>query len=122
MLVSYKRDYQKIAMGFLSFEADLKDLANLKTELDLYANDDGHVLYLYKEDAKVSCNFSGVVGIETGADYVLVRHLDMAPSNRTDADYFAVLDELSQLVADKKIMGSIAITPVIMRWEEAKKG
>lgn len=62
------------------------------------------------------------MGIETGPDFVLVRHLDMAPSNRTDADYAAVLDELSAKVAPSKIMGSIAITPVIMRWEEAKKG
>ncbi|KRM55980.1 hypothetical protein FC18_GL000762 [Lacticaseibacillus sharpeae JCM 1186 = DSM 20505] len=109
-------------MGFLSFEPDLKDLANLKTELDLYINDEGHALYLYKEEADIKCNFSGIVGIETGPDFVLVRHLDMAPSNRTDADYAAVLDELSAKVAPSKIMGSIAITPVIMRWEEAKKG
>ncbi|WP_241559428.1 N-acetyltransferase [Lacticaseibacillus hulanensis] len=120
--MNYKRDYQKIAMGFLSFEDDLKNLANLKTEFDLYTNDEGHELYLYKETSDVNCNFSGVVGLETGADYVLVRHLDMSPANRTDQDYFAVLDDLSALVGAKKIMGSIDVTPVIMRWEEAKKG
>ncbi len=121
MLVNYKQDYQKIAMGFLSFEEDLKDLTNLQTELASYQNDEGHVLYLYKENTDVNCNFSGIVGIETGDDYVLVRHLDLSPAVRSANELNRVLDELQAKVPDKKIMGSIAVTPVIMRWKETKK-
>lgn len=121
MLVNYKTDYQKIAMGFLSFEDDLKSFANLKAELELFAGDEAHGLYLYREEDNVNCNFSGVVGVELGSDYVLVRHLDLAPANRIDQDYFALLDDLRHKFAPKKIMGSLDVTPIIMRWEEEKK-
>lgn len=45
MLVKYKNDYEKIAMGLLSFIPDLKDVGHLKTELKMYTEDDSHALY-----------------------------------------------------------------------------
>ena len=45
MLYKYKSDYEKIAMGLLSFIPDLKEIANLKTEIEWYEADSSHVLY-----------------------------------------------------------------------------
>lgn len=118
MLVNYKDDYQKIAMGFLSYEEDLKDLHNLQTELKLYTTDATHQLFMYRADTN---NFCGVVGIECGGDYVLLRHLDLAPEYRTQAVANDILGELSKFVHGKKIMGSLETTPLIMKWAEQSK-
>lgn len=118
MLVNYKDDYKKIAMGFLSYEPDLKDLENLKTELQLYTNDKVHRLFLYREG---DANFCGVVGIECGDTYVLVRHLSLSPAVRNDGTVDRLLDELKKKVAPRKIMASIENTPLILKWEERNK-
>ncbi|WP_155285856.1 N-acetyltransferase [Lacticaseibacillus zhaodongensis] len=118
MLVNYKDDYKKIAMGFLSYEPDLKDLGNLNTELQLYTNDKTHKLFLYREG---DANFSGVVGIECGDTYVLVRHLSLSPAVRGGNTVDKLLDELKKKVSPRKIMGSLENTPLIMKWEERNK-
>lgn len=119
MLVSYKADYEKIAMGFLSYDKDLKDLHNLKTELALYTTDEGHSLYLFREQEHQ--NFCGVVGLENGRDYVLLRHLCLAPDYRTDQVIFSVLDELNCRLGGRKMMGSLETTPLLLRWQKRKK-
>lgn len=119
MLVSYKADYEKIAMGFLSYEQDLKDLQNLKTELKLYTTDENHALYLYREET--DNNFCGVVGLERGTDYVLVRHLSLAPDRRDDATVWALLNELDCRLGGRKMLGSPETTPLLLRWQKQKK-
>ena len=37
MLVKYRKDYEKIAMGLLSYLPDLRNLKNLQEEMSLYA-------------------------------------------------------------------------------------
>jgi riboflavin biosynthesis RibT protein len=118
MLIIYKDDYQKIAMGFLSYEEDLKDIHNLQTELKLYTSDPSHQLFMYRADTN---NFCGVVGIELGDDYVLLRHLDLAPEYRQQAVINELLSELSKQVHGKKLMGSLETTPLIMKWAEQSK-
>ena len=118
MLVNYKPDYEKIAMGFLSYETDLKDLGNLQTELKLYTTDDAHTLLLYRQD---DGNFCGIIGLECGGDFVLVRHLDLSPAVRNQETVNAMLDELQVKVKDDKIMGSPETTPLIKQWRDTKK-
>lgn len=120
MLVKYKNDYEKIAMGFLSYLPDLKVMSNLKTELSLYTTDPDHELYLYKENN--DDDFIGVVGVETGSDFLLVRHISLSPSVRDQATQFAILDDLAKLCGkDKKLMGSLETTQLIVAWERARK-
>ncbi|WP_225868676.1 hypothetical protein [Companilactobacillus kimchii] len=40
MLSKYSDENKKIAMGFLSYISDLKDLNNLEQELQLYSEDE----------------------------------------------------------------------------------
>ncbi|KRN29433.1 hypothetical protein IV38_GL000317 [Lactobacillus selangorensis] len=118
MLVKYKNDYQKIAMGFLSYLPDLKEISHLQAELKLYQDDETHCLYLWKDDQN---NFTGIVGVEEGNDFVLVRHLSFSPSERSETALNQVLDALQAAYPDKKIMGSLETTPLITRWEKARR-
>ena len=80
MLVKYKNDYEKIAMGLLSFVPDLKPLDHLQTEMALYQNDPEYLLYLWRPAD--SQDFAGVVGIQRSQDIILVRHISLMPSER----------------------------------------
>lgn len=119
MLTKYKRDYAKIAMGFLSFEPDLKDYDHLQTELKLYTEEAGHELYLYRAGAEE--DFIGVLGIETGQDFVMVRHLSLSPAERTDATKFAVLADLVAMYPDRKLMGTLETSPLIAKFNQQSK-
>ncbi|MFD1428857.1 MULTISPECIES: N-acetyltransferase [Lacticaseibacillus] len=119
MLTKYKNDYEKIAMGFLSFAPDLKDIDHLRSELKLYTEDEGHALYLYREQH--NADFVGIVGVETGDDFVLVRHLSLSPNVRDQATQFAVLDDLAGLYRDKRLMGSLEYTPLISAFLQYRK-
>ncbi|RXT58659.1 N-acetyltransferase [Lacticaseibacillus chiayiensis] len=117
MLVKYKNDYEKIAMGLLSFIPDLKDVGHLKTELKMYTEDDSHALYLYKQGH----DFVGVIGIELSDDFVLVRHLSFSPNFRDQATAFAALTELTQLFPDKKMMGALEHASLIAAFNKFRK-
>lgn len=115
MLFKYKNDYEKIAMGFLSFIPDLKEVSHVQSELAFYNNDEQHVLYLWQNEAG---DFAGVVGIELGSDYLLVRHLSLNPSERSDHRLYEVLDELAALYPEKRVMGSLDTAGLIAKWEQ----
>ncbi|KRM23795.1 hypothetical protein [Latilactobacillus graminis] len=114
MLFKYKNDYEKIAMGFLSFIPDLKEVSHVQAELALYASDEQRNLYLWRNEAG---DFAGIVGIELGTDYILVRHISLNPSERSAENYFVVLDELAALYPENRVMGSLETAPLIAKWE-----
>ena len=70
MLYKYKKDYQKIAMGLLSFIAELKDISRLQSELKWYDAEDNRNLYLWKDDSN---DFVGIVGIEENVVDIQIR-------------------------------------------------
>ena len=48
MLYKYKNDYEKIAMGLLSFIPDLKEISHLKSCFEWYRAEDDRHLYFGK--------------------------------------------------------------------------
>lgn len=117
MLVKYKKDYKKIAMGLLSFIPDLKEIAHLQTEIKWYEDSDTRILYLWKNENK---DFSGIIGIEVDGDeeIIIVRQIALSPSERNRGVCYQMLDELSQLYPHYKMMGSLGLTSIITKWEQ----
>ncbi|AXI09386.1 N-acetyltransferase [Oceanobacillus zhaokaii] len=79
MLIRYKKNLEKIAMGLLSFmpeeKKDIKKL--LQTIKEYETNDDWH-LYLWKEE-----DVLGAIGIKMEEDnHVIIQHLSVTPSHR----------------------------------------
>jgi len=114
MLYKYKSDYEKIAMGLLSFIPDLKEFANLKTEIEWYEADSSHVLYLWKNENR---DFVGVLGTEINEDFIMIRQIAVTPTERSQGLCFLMLDDLAELYPDKKIMGNIEASALIAKWE-----
>lgn len=118
MLIKYSPDYQKIAMGFMSYIPELKDLDHLRMELKLYTTDSQHQLLLYKNNGG---NFAGVIAVEIQNQQnqiVMVRYLSLSPAERSTNNIYQVLDEIQAYYPQAKIMGSIAVTPLILAWQQ----
>lgn len=60
MLIRYKKSFEKIAMGLLSFMPNEKDLKRLQQTIKDYETDTGRQLFLWKEDEDIV----GAIGVE----------------------------------------------------------
>ncbi|ETY74246.1 hypothetical protein [Lactiplantibacillus fabifermentans] len=114
MLVKYRKDYEKVAMGLLSLLPDFKDIAHLQMEMQWYQSTGNHQLYLWRQ---ADGDFSGVIGIEVGPDFVLVHHNSLSPEERNSANQGQMLDELAALYPGKRVMGTLAMATIIGAWE-----
>ncbi|HIX01168.1 MAG TPA: N-acetyltransferase [Candidatus Ligilactobacillus excrementigallinarum] len=115
MLVKYKNDYKKIAMGLLSFIPDLKEVSRLETEIEWYQKDENRILYLWKNE---NLDFTGIVGVEVSQDIVMVRQIALTPSERDRNVCYQILDALDSNYPDHKMMGSLEVAPMITKWEQ----
>lgn len=114
MLVKYRDDYQKTTMGLLSYLPDFHKMAHLKAEMQWYAEGTGREMYLWRNEQQ---QFTGVVGFEQENDFILIRLLALSPQERNDQTRKAILDAVAELFPDRKLMGTIATTPMLMRWQ-----
>lgn len=115
MLVKYKQDYQKIALGLLSYTPDLKDFERLSAELQSYNSEDNLQLYLWKNHQG---DFVGICGVELDDTFVLLRHLAFTPDYRNQESQFAVLDALADTYTDKRIMAPMSMSDLLTSWEQ----
>lgn len=60
MLIRYKKSFEKIAMGLLSFMPNEKDVKQLQQTMKDYETDTDRQLFLWKEDEDIV----GCVGVE----------------------------------------------------------
>ena len=78
MLIKYKKSFEKIAMGLLSFMPDEKDLKKLQNTVKSYETDSDRQLYLWKQGE----DFIGLIGIDLDGKTVTVTDLSVNPSHR----------------------------------------
>ncbi|QHS22631.1 GNAT family N-acetyltransferase [Virgibacillus sp. MSP4-1] len=78
MLIRYKKTFEKIAMGLLSFMPEEKDVKKLQQTIKEYeSNEDWH-LYLWKEE-----DLLGAVGIRIeNEEKAVIQHISVNPSHR----------------------------------------
>ncbi|WP_027964506.1 GNAT family N-acetyltransferase [Halalkalibacillus halophilus] len=77
MLVKYKKSFEKIAMGLLSFMPDAKEVKTLQSIIHSYENDDNWKLFLWKEE-----DVLGAIGTRFEDDKIIVQHISVTPSHR----------------------------------------
>ncbi|WP_026689417.1 GNAT family N-acetyltransferase [Alteribacter aurantiacus] len=89
MIIPYHRDYEKIAMGLLSYTPHEKKVKKLQNTMSQYENNHNWQLYLWKEEAII-----GVVGIEKDGETVYLQHLCVNPSYREEGIGKKIVREL----------------------------
>lgn len=113
MLVRYRKDYQKIAMGLLSLLPELRENGRFSQELT-WAEREHREIYLWKDQE--DNHFIAVVILEVGTNYVLVRRLSFTPSERTGRNVYALLSAVHDEYPDKRLMGTMENQALITSW------
>jgi riboflavin biosynthesis RibT protein len=79
MLIRYKKAFEKIAMGLLSFMPNEKDLKKLQQTMKNYESDDSWQLFLWKEDEDII----GLLGVNFTEEKIMkIQHISVNPSHR----------------------------------------
>lgn len=116
MLISYNQNYEKIAMGLLSYIADFKAVDRLLDEMESYIHSEDKRLYLWKD--KETENIVGIIGLEYNDVVVLVRHLAINPSFRNEGIVYKTLDKLQSHFPNHAINGTLETAPLIAKWAQ----
>jgi|SRR5690625_421038 len=78
MLIRYKKDLEKIAMGLLSFMPEEKDVKQLQETVQYYGTNENWHLYLWRED-----DVLGAIGLRIEDNtHAIIQHLSVNPSHR----------------------------------------
>ncbi|MBU5265362.1 GNAT family N-acetyltransferase [Virgibacillus proomii] len=98
MLIRFKKNLEKIAMGLLSFMPDEKDVKKLQQTIKEYeTNPDWH-LYLWKEDDDVL----GAIGVRVeGEVNAVIQHISVNPSHRNIGIGRKMVNEVERLYQDQ---------------------
>lgn len=113
MLIKYRADYKKIALGLLSYVPGLRNIQHLEAEFSWYESKSTRELLLWRDKDE---HFTAIIGIEHIYGVVLLRHISIIPAQRNGELVFKVLNALQQYQPDKLIMGTIACQKIINTW------
>ncbi|WP_010286173.1 GNAT family N-acetyltransferase [Kurthia massiliensis] len=108
MLYRYKKAFEKIAMGLLSFMPEEKNLKVLQQTIRTYDSDPNWQLYLWKRDE----DYIGLVGVEKLAEEWVVRHITVDPSHRGEGVGRSMLTAL----AAEESCGKLVPCDIVQRY------
>ena len=101
MLIRYRKNLEKIAMGLLSFMPNEKDLKKLQATIKQYETESNWQLFLWKEDEDII----GLIGITIEEDglesEVIIQHITVNPSFRQQGIGSLMVNEIHELYKDK---------------------
>lgn len=98
MLIRYKKNHEKIAMGLLSFMPVEKDVKHLQQTIKEYETNPTWHLYLWKEGDDVI----GAIGLRIEDDLnVIVQHITVNPSYRNIGIGSKMVEEIKQQYGTK---------------------
>lgn len=98
MLLRYKKTYEKIAMGLLSYIPGDKNAKKLQETIYQYETDDSWQLFLLKKDD----DFIGLIGVELGDEDYTLYHISVNPSFRGEGVGKEMVAKLQALFPDRK--------------------
>jgi riboflavin biosynthesis RibT protein len=102
MLLRYKKTYEKIAMGLLSYMPGEKSVKKLQETIHQYETNEDWQLYLLKQDD----DFIGLAGIVLDKDSYTVMHLSVNPSFRGEGIGSKIIEKLGDLFPDLACKGT----------------
>ncbi|MCP3738671.1 GNAT family N-acetyltransferase [Rossellomorea sp. BNER] len=98
MLIRYKKAFEKIAMGLLSFMPNEKDLKKLQQTIKQYETEDNWQLFLWKEE-----DIIGLVGVVVDNEDIEIQHISVNPSHRHEGIGKSMIRSLKEIHSDKSL-------------------
>ncbi|ANB58544.1 acetyltransferase domain protein [Anoxybacillus sp. B7M1] len=100
MLIRYRKNYEKIAMGLLSFMPTEKDLKKLQQTIKQYETSDDWQLFLWKKEEDIL----GIIGILLSGEHVAeIQHISVNPSHRHQGIGKQMVKALKELYPDREL-------------------
>lgn len=93
MLIRYKKAFEKIAMGLLSFMPEHKDVKRLMDTIQEYEQNNDWYLYLWKKEEE----HVGAIGFKLDGNTAVIQHITVIPSYRGEGIGTEMVTELTEL-------------------------
>ncbi len=117
MLIRYKKTFEKIAMGLLSFMPNEKDLKKLQQTMKQYETEEDWQLFLWKEE-----DIIGLVGILFHNQSMLeIQHISVNPSHRQQGIGKKMVKALQETYPDLQITANEYTSAFILKCELCQK-
>lgn len=101
MLIRFKKSFEKIAMGLLSFMPAEKNLKQLQQTIKQYETADDWQLFLWKQGEDII----GAIGvIFKGEDFVEIQHVTVNPSHRQQGIGKSMMTAVQDLYKTKSVV------------------
>ncbi|MDS9470783.1 GNAT family N-acetyltransferase [Sporosarcina pasteurii] len=118
MLIRYKKTYEKIAMGLLSYMPEDQSVKALQETIQQYETDDLWELYLWKDGE----DFIGLLGIEMGIDTFTLQHLSVNPSFRGEGFGKEMVQAIQDRYPDKKCQSTEVTESFLKKCTQEESG
>lgn len=116
MLFRYKKSFEKIAMGLLSFMPKERELKKLQQTMHIYEENPDWQLYLWKKGE----DFVGLLGIEVQEEYFIIHHVSVNPSHRGEGIGRAMVEKIQQMMQGKEMQATEDTQPFLEKCPEKK--
>ncbi|MDO4670784.1 MAG: reductase [Aerococcus sp.] len=115
MLIPYKANHDKIAMGLVSYIDKFKDLKALTQEMDRIKTGKRKA-YLWRDEE--TDNIVGLIAFDISADdeVLIIRYLTINPSFRGESLSYAMLSALADEFPECSISGGLALSDLLNKW------
>jgi len=101
MLIRYKKSFEKIAMGLMSFMPTEKDIKQLQQSMRMYEEDKSNQLFLWKKE-----DIIGLIGVKIGDDNLVIQHISVSPSHRNEGIGKQMVATLRDMYKDKRFVST----------------
>lgn len=118
MLYRYKKSFEKIAMGLLSFMPKERDLKKLQQTMHVYEENSDWQLFLWKKED----DFVGLVGIEVAETYFTIHHISVNPSYRGEGIGHEMIAKIQEVMQNREMRATEETEPFIRKCPEKKGG
>lgn len=116
MLFRYKKSFEKIAMGLLSFMPRERELKKLQQTMHIYEENPDWQLFLWKKGD----DFVGLLGVEVHENYFKLHHVSVNPSHRGEGIGQAMIEKIQQLMNGKEMRTTDETEAFIRKFLEKK--
>lgn len=112
MLIRYKKTFEKIAMGLMSFMPNEKDLKKLQLTIKEYETEEDLQLFLWKEE-----DIIGLIGVRIKDDEnsIQIQHISVNPSHRYQGVGKRMVKSLKDMYSERKITANEDTAPFIKK-------
>lgn len=118
MLIRYKKTYEKIAMGLLSYMPGEQSVKVLQETITDYETLENWQLFLWKEEE----DFVGLIGIEVEEDAYTVQHLSVNPSFRGEGIGQEMVKRIQDQFADKQCQSTDVTDAFLQKCKTREEG